>query len=103
MQRDRHLCQPCLSAGRYTQAEEVDHIVPVANEGTDDMENLQAICVECHQAKTATEGNGANNHPDWLPKPACRVELVTGPPGAGKSTYCKAQAKQGDVIIDLDE
>src|SRR5690606_21745574 len=28
---------------------------------------------------------------------------VTGPPGAGKTTYCRENAKEGDVIIDLDE
>jgi 5-methylcytosine-specific restriction protein A len=53
--RDMHLCQPCLDAGIATPAREVDHITPKANGGTDDADNLQAICTPCHQDKTARE------------------------------------------------
>lgn len=53
--RDMHLCQPCLTTGRPTEAEEVDHILPKAKGGTDDDENLQAICHDCHVVKTAAE------------------------------------------------
>lgn len=53
--RDKWLCQPCLRAGRYTQADEVDHIVSQADGGTDAFENLQAICCDCHKAKTAED------------------------------------------------
>jgi len=55
LQRDRHLCQPCLQAGRVTPAAEVDHITPKARGGTDDPANLQAICRACHATKTARE------------------------------------------------
>lgn len=37
-----------------------------------------------------------------LPRPSCRVVLVCGPPGAGKSTYVAAHAADGDLVIDLD-
>jgi broad-specificity NMP kinase len=37
-----------------------------------------------------------------LSRPTCRVVLVCGPPGAGKSTYVDAHAHDGDPIIDLD-
>lgn len=53
--RDLYLCQPCLTAGRPTQATEVDHIKPKAKGGTDDEDNLQAICGGCHKAKTARD------------------------------------------------
>jgi len=36
-------------------ATEVDHIIPKAKGGTDDMSNLQAINKECHKKKTARE------------------------------------------------
>ena len=53
--RDLYLCQPCLTAGRTTQADAVDHIIPKAQDGTDDYENLQAICDSCHKRKTRDE------------------------------------------------
>lgn len=53
--RDNYLCQVCARAGRLTAAEEVDHIMPKAQGGTDDEGNLQAICVDCHRKKTSTE------------------------------------------------
>lgn len=55
MQRDGYLCQPCLRQGRPTEAKQVDHITPKAKDGTDDFDNLQAICVDCHKAKTKAE------------------------------------------------
>lgn len=58
MSRDAGMCQPCLRADRVTPASEVDHIISRAAKGTDDDDNLQAICAECHKAKTAAESNG---------------------------------------------
>lgn len=55
MQRDSYLCQPCLAKGRPTPATQVDHIKPKAIGGTDEAENLQAICDVCHDAKTAAD------------------------------------------------
>jgi 5-methylcytosine-specific restriction enzyme A len=59
MQRDQHLCQPCLMMGRPTPAREVDHIIPKSQGGTDDMDNLQCICTECHKDKTQQEARTA--------------------------------------------
>ena len=53
--RDKHLCQPCLRVQRVTPAREVDHITPKAQGGTDALENLSAICKNCHAEKTAKE------------------------------------------------
>ena len=53
--RDSYLCIPCRSKDRPTPATEVDHIVPKSQDGEDDMSNLQAICHECHSAKTKRE------------------------------------------------
>jgi len=38
-------------------AHAVDHIRPKSQGGTDDIENLRAICKACHQAKTQEESN----------------------------------------------
>lgn len=74
--RDLGLCQPCLTTGRTTPSDAVDHIINKATADTDEMivkdgvrmhfddeRNLQAICDECHKAKTAREGNGGNAKP----------------------------------------
>ena len=55
MTRDCGLCQPCLARGVVASADAVDHKVPKAEGGTDDPENLQAICRPCHDAKTQAE------------------------------------------------
>ncbi len=45
----------CCSCGRVTMELELDHIVNVAQGGTDDEANLQSLCVECHKKKTSRE------------------------------------------------
>lgn len=57
LQRDCGLCVPCKARGHVTTATQVDHITPKADGGTDDLSNLQAICRECHDAKTRGEMN----------------------------------------------
>ena len=44
---------PCCPCGAL--ATEVDHITPRSQGGTDDPENLQALCKPCHSSKTAKE------------------------------------------------
>lgn len=55
LRRDDYLCQPCWKAGRPTEATEVDHIIPRHKDGDDDEDNLQAICTDCHKAKTRAD------------------------------------------------
>lgn len=55
LERDKYLCQPCGAKGRVTEATAVDHILALANGGTDESSNLRAICDECHEAKTAQD------------------------------------------------
>jgi 5-methylcytosine-specific restriction enzyme A len=37
----------------------VDHITPKHQGGQDEESNLQGLCSDCHQSKTAREGNAA--------------------------------------------
>lgn len=53
--RDNGLCQPCMRQGLVRLGSEVDHIKPKCEGGTDDLQNLQFICDQCHMAKTAAE------------------------------------------------
>lgn len=59
--RDRHikahpLCEQCEKAGRLTPAEEVHHIVPLSQGGSNDVNNLMSLCTSCHSGITAREG-----------------------------------------------
>jgi len=47
------VCEHCLEAGRYVPVDEVHHIVPIADGGTHDDDNLVSLCRSCH-AKTRT-------------------------------------------------
>lgn len=53
--RDGWLCRACALLGKTTVATEVDHVLPRHRGGTDDLENLQALCSECHARKTAQD------------------------------------------------
>ncbi len=50
--RDCGLCQVCSQSGRIKTGTEIDHIIAVTNGGTDDEDNLQVICSECHLEKS---------------------------------------------------
>ena len=41
----------CVKCG--DKATEVDHVIELANGGTDELDNLQPLCKECHKVKTA--------------------------------------------------
>ena len=66
MQRDSHICQPCLEKDRLTPATEVDHIIPKSQGGTDNPDNLQAICTPCHKDKTQVEQGKSIKQPTNL-------------------------------------
>ena len=54
--REHPLCGMCAARGRVVAAVVVDHVVPVKDGGARfDVANLQALCVTCHNRKTAQE------------------------------------------------
>ncbi|WP_046698977.1 HNH endonuclease [Moraxella bovoculi] len=53
--RDQYTCRCC---GRVGGDLELDHIVNIANGGTDDPSNLQTLCKSCHAKKTHRESQG---------------------------------------------
>lgn len=57
LRRDGHLCQceDCQKRPVPLVAHEVDHIIPKAEGGTDDPDNLRAIAKSCHRRKTLEE------------------------------------------------
>lgn len=57
LRRDYHQCRPCAAKGVVTYGNEVDHVIPKSQGGTDDLENLQTICKDCHDEKTRRESS----------------------------------------------
>jgi tetratricopeptide (TPR) repeat protein len=51
-QRDNHTCQYCGRKAPDVELE-VDHLVPVAQGGTDEFDNLMTSCKECNSGKSA--------------------------------------------------
>ena len=52
LHRADYACQRCGKRGRKL---ECDHIIPLAQLGSKGVENLQALCVDCHHEKTQIE------------------------------------------------
>lgn len=98
------LCVRCKADDRVVPAQVVDHIEP--HRGDEklfwDETNWQALCKRCHDRKTALETMAATGIPR-VPRPACRVVLVAGAPGSGKSHYIDTHKSKGDLVLDLDQ
>lgn len=54
-------CEICRREGRLTPAKIVHHITPLSEGGTNDEENLMALCSSCHSKLHATRGDRWNN------------------------------------------
>ncbi|MBD2580225.1 HNH endonuclease [Oscillatoria sp. FACHB-1406] len=49
-QRDNFHCQSCGKTHLETQLT-IDHIIPLATGGSNDISNLQTLCLSCNQRK----------------------------------------------------
>ena len=57
--REQQLCAACAIGGRVVVAKVVDHVLPIKRGGARfDARNLQALCVPCHNRKSANERSG---------------------------------------------
>ena len=54
---DQPLCVDCLAEGRTVAADEVDHVVPLHQGGTNERSNLAPRCRRHHAEKSANERN----------------------------------------------
>ena len=63
--RHHALCVVCQAEGRLVQAKVTDHIVPHKGDKKLfwDNKNWQALCVQCHNKKTAIEDGGFGRKP----------------------------------------
>ena len=51
LKRDNYKCKECGATKEIAQLE-VDHIIPVSQGGTDELQNLQTLCLICNRSKT---------------------------------------------------
>lgn len=58
------LCRHCLEVGRVRASTVPDHIVALANGGTDDDSNVQCLCDDCHDVKTRTDLGYRDRRPE---------------------------------------
>lgn len=49
------LCRDCKSAGIIRASSVPDHIIPLAQGGTDDALNIRCLCADCHKVRTAEQ------------------------------------------------
>lgn len=47
-ERDNFTCQKCKIQDKTTKILEAHHIIPLYNEGIDELENLITLCFDCH-------------------------------------------------------
>ena len=53
--QDQPLCRMCEEKGFVTPGAEMDHIQPLFKGGSNDDDNLQMLCIECHRRKSADD------------------------------------------------
>ena len=63
-------CRSCKCNG-VNNTLHIDHIVALANGGTNDIKNLQLLCVECHERKTKDELKHGYNNVDPITSSFC--------------------------------
>lgn len=56
------LCRTCLIDGRTTPATIRDHVIPLAEGGTDTEDNVQPLCQDCSDIKTQAESMRGARH-----------------------------------------
>ena len=59
--RDGYRCREC-GASKDETSLEIDHILPVAKGGTNDIDNLQTLCRECNRMKHTDEWVGGESN-----------------------------------------
>ena len=55
LRRDDYTCQACRYHDPTGMSLEADHILNIAEGGTDDPDNGQTLCKRCHRKKTTQE------------------------------------------------
>lgn len=79
--RDEWTCVQCGYEGTPRAGDlHADHIVPVAEGGQDELDNVQTLCVPCHRPKTQAEAaRGRARRSGKRPPPLHPAEALSAP------------------------
>lgn len=103
LKKQHYECQVCREQGIITKADTVHHIQYVRshpelalseyyNDNGQQKRNLIAVCKSCH--------NKIHTEKGFRQKAA--IKVVTGLPGAGKTTYVAQRRENNEPVFDLD-
>lgn len=96
--RDGYRCREC-GASKDETSLEIDHIVPVARGGTNDIDNLQTLCRECNRMKHTDTWVGGETNLESLEKQLSQLnELLNGK----KSLLNQATTEKEEITIKYD-
>jgi 5-methylcytosine-specific restriction protein A len=96
--REHPLCGLCSARGGLIPARVVDHVVPVKDGGTRYLaSNLQALCVSCHNRKTARESAGRR-----VPPGGDESLRLGGGDARACPNFSACKLKQGGIPPDED-
>lgn len=73
MIRDSHCCRLCDAPATVA-----DHILAVAEGGSHDLDNGQALCAPCHDIKTRAEQARGRARAQQNPRPSSHLVRPTG-------------------------
>ncbi|PCJ18015.1 MAG: hypothetical protein COB02_11845 [Candidatus Cloacimonadota bacterium] len=95
---DNPLCAECQRQGKVYASEVVDHIIDHKGDYSLfwNKDNLQALCMPCHNRKTAQE------NPEYIKLKKAPTTIVCGSVGSGVDKYIQSLLKPDDVVIDFD-
>jgi 5-methylcytosine-specific restriction protein A len=62
------MCVLCPKRGTNNRSTIRDHIIPLAEGGTEDEDNIQAICIDCSDLKTEEESKRGVRRSEMTPR-----------------------------------
>ncbi|SDA57389.1 HNH endonuclease [Methanobrevibacter millerae] len=96
--RDGYRCRECGASKEETSLE-IDHIVPVARGGTNDIDNLQTLCRECNRMKHTDTWVGGETDLDSLKRQLSQLNNLLHDK---EETLNQATTEEEEIIIKYD-